>query len=96
LTVAVKVKSIGKFIVFLTVLCVVTIITFFIYASLSDLVEVERVKKAISRDCSTELEISPDDISEPGVIMKNYVSNAIPMMVICQGPNWLCTCTENR
>lgn len=87
------VKRILWLMIGLILACAVASGAFLIYADLANRVEVERVKVAIRRDCAIEIDIDPSDIAEPGVVMKDYVSDDTPMRLICQGSiDWACTC----
>ena len=88
-------NSVGRLVALIMGVFFFVVVVFFLYVKLSSQVEVQHVKDAVKRDCSIELEISSNDIREPGVVIKDYVDNGTPMRLICQGPNWMCTCKSN-
>lgn len=87
-----RLRSVWDFCIFVILLFLVVALILYIYINLANQIEVERVKAVIRRDCALELDISSDDIREPGVVMKDYVDNGTSIRVICEGSNWTCQC----
>lgn len=88
-------KTIIRLILFVATVCVVSGLCLFTYSYLAIEAETQRVEAAILRDCSADLEISLDDIDEPGVVYMNYLDHETPMTLICMGTNWRCECAED-